>query len=110
MKINVHYCGGKLKLLSFACIDEQDQCCGKKMKRKNCCKDKTAVLKVDDTHKSTQSLKVPIPAFQPLDIAIHVLPLNFYSHFNALHIRVSRDDPPDINGPDIYVRNQVFLI
>ena len=79
------------------------------MKTKNCCKDKTAVLKVNDTHKSAQSLKVPMPAFQPADLAIQELRLNFNLHFNA-HIGANRDDPPDIAGPSIYVRNQVFLI
>jgi hypothetical protein len=110
VRITVHYCGGKLKEVSFFQINEKEGCCGKKMKSRNCCKDKIAVLKINDSHKSVHDLKVPGPACQLAGLILPVLTLNFSTHVTSADALMGNQDPPDLNVPDIYLNNGVFLI
>jgi hypothetical protein len=110
VQINAHYCGGKLKEISFFQINEKEGCCGKKMKSKNCCKDKITVLKINDIHKSVHDLKVPGPIYQLAGLIIPVLTLNFSISITSADVFTDTQDPPDLNTPDLYLRNRVFLI
>lgn len=62
--LSLHYCGGKLKSLSFIPYEKNNGCCcGKKYKsRKGCCKYKTVYIKLKDNQKATEQLKSIIPA------------------------------------------------
>jgi hypothetical protein len=110
VRITAHYCGGKLKEISFFQVNEKEGCCGKKMKSKNCCKDKIAVLKINDTHKSVRDFKVPGPAYQLTDLILPVLTLNFSTSIASAHVLTDSQAPPDLNAPEIYLSNGVFLI
>jgi hypothetical protein len=109
-RINVHYCGGKIKDISFFQMNEKEGCCGNKMKSKNCCKDKFAVLKVKDIHKSAHGLKVQDVISQMKNFIVPVLLLNFCANNTSSDVFVDCPDPPDLNVPDIYLNNRVLLI
>jgi hypothetical protein len=110
VRINVHYCGGKIKDISFFQVKEKDGCCGNKMRSKNCCKDKLAILKVKDIHKSIHSLKVPNATSQLKNFIVPEPLLNFCANNISSDMFVDSPDPPDLNVQDIYLNNRVLLI
>lgn len=109
-RINVHYCGGKIKEISFFQGYKKEGCCGNKMKSKKCCNDKLAVLKINDLHKSVHDIKVPGPNYQLTGLIIPVLTLNFSADVHSTDVYSDNQDPPDLNSPYIYLSNGAFLI
>jgi hypothetical protein len=109
-RINVHYCGGKIKDISFFQVNEKEGCCGNKMKSKDCCKDKFAVLKIKDIHKSARDLKAPSVTSQLENFFVPELRLNFCANNTSSDRFVDCPDPPDLNVPAIYLNNRVLLI
>ena len=109
-RINVHYCGGKIKEISLFQITEKEGCCGNKMRSKNCCKDKLTVLKVKDIHKSAHGLKIPDATSQLKSCIVTVLILNFSANSTSSNMFVDCPDPPDLNLLHIYLNNRALLI
>lgn len=56
--ISLHYCGSKIKVISFNSTAKEVGCCGTKKKSKGCCKDKSTFVKVKDNHFSGNSIKL----------------------------------------------------
>ena len=87
LNLQLHYCCGKLKSISFFETTDEGSCCGsKKMKSKDCCDDKTTYLKVKDKHNSNTSLKVVTFKGKMLDIAIPSF-LYFANYWHIQHTR-----------------------
>jgi hypothetical protein len=110
IQIIVHYCGGKLKQISFFHTDEKKGCCGNKMKSKDCCKDKAAVLKINDIHKPVRDFKITSSSYQLAGWILPVPTLNFSSIITSADVFVDNPDPPNLNAQNIYLINGVFLI
>ena len=53
--INLHYCRGKLKSVGIFRFSEAN-CCGKKMKSKGCCSDKSSLIKTTDKQASVAKI------------------------------------------------------
>jgi len=105
---NLHYCGGKLKSVSFFKADEKS-CCGKKMKSKGCCKDKATTVKIKDNFKTNISVKAPsnnykLNAVLPDIVIIHIkenFQHKFVSYFNF---------QPVVCDNFLYLKNRILLI
>ena len=107
--LNLHYCGGKLKSISFFHQNEKN-CCGKKMKSKNCCKEKLIVYKVKGNQDASDkyfSFKNNTNIFN----AYFLSSINDFEkrNFNLFFLPDSHD-PPDIDCSSIYLVNRVFRI
>ena len=93
--INAHYCKGKIKSVNIAFSDNIKSCCGKKKMAKDCCKNKTQVVKIKDNYIPAQIVISPLanpvsfmPAFiQLFNIQIAGMP-SVESNLNYLY-------PPD---------------
>lgn len=110
ININVHYCGGKIKDISFFNLKEKDGCCGNKMRSKGCCNDKTAFVKINDTHQSAYLLKAPHATFK---IAIDIIPVfevNISPYWYAIDTFSEIQKPPLLITSCLYIKNSVFLI
>jgi hypothetical protein len=106
--VNAHYCGGKIKHISFFKGNEKN-CCGKKKMSKNCCKDKAAYFKVKDNHQSSDLLKSPTPTSK---ISLSVLPV-FEHDFAFDHQNnpvLNYHAPPVLYDNPIYLQHRVLLI
>jgi hypothetical protein len=57
LAINFHYCGGKLKAIGINQYKEE-ACCGKKMKSKGCCQNKTSVVKAFGDQASSKNITI----------------------------------------------------
>jgi len=106
---NLHYCGGKLKSISFSHSDEKN-CCGKKMKSKNCCKEKSVVYKVkgnQDTSGKYFSFKNNTNIF-----VAHIHSSGNYLEKRSFNLFFLPDfhDPPDIDYSSTYLVNRTFRI
>lgn len=105
---NLHYCGGKLKNVSVLTNNEEG-CCGSKKKSKGCCKDKTSVIKVEDSHQLSHVAKINSISFISLEISC--VQLLFDLEGNSIASKIPHIHPPPViyDNP-IYLKNQVFLI
>lgn len=107
---NFHYCKGKINSISLAFGQKHDGCCGKKkMTKKNCCKEKTAVLKINDTQYSSTSLKTPTTSINTIDAGFSQISFHLNNSFETKAIsRV--DAPPDIYRNPIYLQYRILII
>ena len=109
LSISLHYCGGKLKEISFFGAGNENGCCGSKKKSKGCCHDKSTFIKVKDNHFAGNNVKVfnstvkliPAPVFNQLfqiqNSDIYYTALNYYP-------------PPVLYDNPIYLKHRVLII
>lgn len=106
VSFNVHYCGGKIKGISLFSTEE-DGCCGKKMKSKKCCKEKTVVYTVKETQNGSSKINITKTSFEFFSV---VSKLKFPEPTSQFLIIPSLKQPPDIVYNKSYRVNRVFLI
>lgn len=109
INFNLHYCGGKIKSLSFLKAHDEKRCCGNKKKSKDCCKEKTAFIKVKDNHQSNRLLKAPFSSFKTIDIDLPQLSLNLFSNQCEI-ITKNYHAPPVFYDNPLYLQHRVLLI
>jgi len=109
ISLNLHYCGGKIKSVSFFHTDEAD-CCGPKMKKKkDCCKERSFVYQVKEDQNNANPLSFENPAKKIL--AIVSAPQTFLASLKSFSFAVPDfHAPPDITGPGTYLKNRAFRI
>lgn len=107
LSFSLHYCGGKLKSISLYASAEKT-CCGSKKKSKGCCKDKTTLLKVEDSHQLVKVAKVTTPTVKyvhsfSVQLLFNVFPadLNTDSDFHL---------PPVLYDNPLYLKHRVLII
>ncbi|MGZ3864483.1 MAG: HYC_CC_PP family protein [Bacteroidia bacterium] len=106
VSFNVHYCGGKIKSISFF-TSEEDGCCGRKMKSKKCCKEKTVVYTVKETQNGTSKINITKTSLGSFSL---VSKINFIGLPSKFLRAASFKEPPDIVYNKSYLVNRVFLI
>lgn len=105
---NLHYCGGKVKSISLRHTDEEG-CCGSKMKKKDCCKEKTFSYKVKDNQNSTTKTILVKSANSGPHIDLQFPSPIFIYEVSSLSVG-NLDDPPDIPYNNTYLLNRAFRI
>ena len=103
--VNLHYCGGKLKTVSFFSNNEKG-CCGTKKKSKGCCKDKTKLIKVEENRKVTEASN---PTVHLVALLSSQLLFNL-SNDNSVDIISKYYSPPVLYDNPLYLKHQVLLI
>ncbi|MBI1836488.1 MAG: hypothetical protein HYR91_04410 [Flavobacteriia bacterium] len=107
--INLHYCGGKLKNVSFHSFDEKS-CCGSKMKSKGCCHNQKIAIKVKDKQEKTE-----IESTFFISNVACVINSNLCIQVGKIYINIHKT-PENYHAPPhgfqvpIYIKNRVFLI
>ncbi|PBQ32772.1 hypothetical protein CNR22_13645 [Sphingobacteriaceae bacterium] len=101
--VNFHFCAGKLKSISLF-QSKEDGCCGNKKKSKGCCKEKTVVYKIKDSHKAVSNPIVP-----------NEIVKDFHSWYTSLDFTVNRPSLelhalPDCNAPPFAYPEPVYLL
>lgn len=110
ISLNIHYCGGKIKNLSFLFSHSEKDCCGSsKMKTKDCCKEKAAFIKVKENQESSRILKTPTTFYKLL---CTILPqLTFYCTDKATEkVAQNYHAPPVFYDSPLYLQHRVLLI
>ena len=110
LNLSMHYCGGKLKSISFLHNDNEKGCCGNKKKSKGCCKNKTAFIKVKDNHKTNDLLKAPTPTKLVIDIVPPTIVKTYDYVSNVSEIVVNYHAPPVWYDNPIYLKHRVLII
>ncbi|GIV26411.1 MAG: hypothetical protein KatS3mg027_0225 [Bacteroidia bacterium] len=109
--VSAHYCGGKVTSVSFNPFDTTHKCpCGSKKMKKDCCKDVTTTIKLDDDQQNTQCFfcnTIKVSDFQPeyptnLIFDVQIPPLSTEFDHRA-------PPPEDLKHP-LYIRHRVFRI
>ena len=109
LTVRMHYCGGKLKQISFLQNDNEKGCCGNKKRSKGCCKNKTAFFKVKDNHEANSLLKAPTPTKLIVDVIPIVL--YYYAYLsNVCDVVINYYQPPVIYENPLYLKHRVLLI
>jgi len=107
LTLSLHYCGGKLKSVSLFSSNEEG-CCGKKMKSKGCCKNKTTFIKVKDSHNSAKITELNSVYFHV--IAVAATQLNASSRINETYIVSNYHAPPVLYDNPLYLKHRVLII
>lgn len=109
ISITAHYCGGRLASVSIGISEDKCTCGNKKMKR-DCCKTKTAFVKLCEVHKTNPQLHLP----QFNEIQNHFFyPLNdfyIYQSESSTVYNYTFSHPPNYTEESIYLVNRVFRI
>jgi len=108
--VNVHYCCGDVKDVSFFVVPEKG-CCGDKSESSGCCHDETKILKVDDKQSLSKdisfklSIEFPVLAeFSNLRIVAHNPVDLIQRQFQNYH------SPPLTFKTPIFIKNRVLII
>jgi hypothetical protein len=110
LSLNFHYCGGKLKDISFFQVgDKEKGCCGSKKRSKGCCNNKSTILKIEDDHRSSLDFKLPANNFISLNYTLPQHTLLLSKTFGEL-ICPNYHAPPLLNKPPIYLNHRVLII
>jgi len=110
LSVNQHYCGGKLTSVSILISDSHSCPCGKKTMNKDCCKDKTTIIKFKDTQNFSK--KVASNFSQTFKFLVQVFPVYNYNYpAVAFEKHLPFDHPPPLQKSEpLYLLNRVFLI
>ncbi len=101
--INLHYCGGKLKSISFL-EGNEDGCCGNKERSKGCCKDKAFVYEVKANQQIYQKIATP-------DNPVSRLPEAFFSTtFYIFNPVIALFSVPESHAPPFRHLDPVYLL
>ena len=106
---NLHYCGGKFKHIAFFNNNDTDGCCGSKKKSKGCCKDKTTVIKVEDSHQSIKLAQLNEPTIHFIAILSSQLLFNLLD-CNLIKSTSNYHAPPVLFDNPLYLKHRVLLI
>jgi hypothetical protein len=107
---NVHYCGGKIRTVSFVGFSKQKSCCEGKAMKRNCCKNVKVCLKQNGEDQRVSSvvflfapMVVPATTATPhlRSVTEHTVPETILPAVHA---------PPPEAFPPVYLENCVFLI
>ena len=110
MAFTFHFCKGKINSISLAFGQKHEGCCGKKkMTKKKCCDEKTAILKINDTQHSSENLKTPLANIYTIDASFAQLHFNLTKSLEATTAS-SIHAPPDIYQNPIYLQFRILII
>ena len=108
MAVTVHYCSGKLSSVNFFSLHNHPCKCGKKLMKKECCKDKTTILKV-----KSDLVKTNLTTFK-ISTLKHQLLLKPFEFVTEIHTQMVvlplYPSPPFKPKSPIYLLDRVFLI
>lgn len=107
--VNVHFCGDKFSGISFF-KSGKGCCCGKEMKKKNCCKEEISTLKISDTHQSSENLRISSLKLSASIIGIFVPNVLLMNTLTEEQTLIFADSSPPPNSIPLFLRNCVFLI
>jgi len=109
--VSAHYCGGKITSVSINPFDTKHKCtCGNKKMAKDCCKDETAMFKLDDEQQKTKQILcnvVKFTNFQP-SISSNLI-FDYKAPLLSSTFNYSTHPPNDLKHP-LYIRHRVFRI
>ena len=80
------------------------------MTKKNCCKEKTTVLKINDTQYSSLNIKTPESTVKSIDDCFAQVSLSLYQNTTGIKIISSLHAPPEIYQSPIYLQHRVLII
>jgi len=110
LSVKQHYCGGELTSISILFSDSHSCSCVKKPMKKDCCKNKTTILKLTDTQNFTK--KVAINFSKNFKFLVPFFPV-YHSHYADVsfekHLPFAIYPPPQ-KSEALYLLNRVFLI
>lgn len=109
--VNIHFCGNTVSALSFDFEHNEHQCeCGKRKMKRDCCKDKTAIVKsLNDQEVTTASNSIGLKIFFLKPLFIVNRNLAPIVQWTANHIRFAHP-PPLQKSVSLHLLHRVLLL
>lgn len=109
--VSVHICDGAIKSASFNPFDSDHRCsCGSKKMKKDCCKDETASIKLEEDQQKKQFVSYGLAKVVDLRTTFSNKP-TFYCQTQLLSSEFDYGlHPPDDVKHPVYIRHRVFQI
>lgn len=109
LSMKYHYCGGKLDSVSIFFSDTPTCRCGKKVMKKNCCKDESTILKITDTQNYSNKIETTFSKKAKVLAQVFTVQNDHLTEIN-FEKKVRITNPPWQKSNPIYLLHQVFLI
>ena len=110
VSLNIHFCKGKVKSVSFVQYGKDYSCCGKKKMKKGCCKNVSFSVKKQSKDKAPQFCKAVIEK----EVSLYVKPVIDYwlqlKKEDCNRIEQTHSPPLGNSYPDLYIKHCVFRI
>src|SRR5215510_10536991 len=108
VNVNAHWCGKKIRFVSFAAPHEKKCPCGKKM-NPGCCKDVHAYFKITDTQKAASKIVLPPNSFSTITAAVSEQHETIYQRVDVFDI-TSYHAPPFKTKLPVYLAGSVLRV
>jgi len=112
LKVNQHFCGGRLVKLELLFGQQPKDCSGKvPLKKKKCCSDKVQNLKVDQGKQTLEKMLGEPVSFTPLLISgffLYVVDVN--SNFGDVAVHHANGPPNSPNSVPLFLLHRSILV
>lgn len=109
--VSLHYCGDSIASVSFNPFHTKHKCsCGSKKMAKDCCKDKTTIIKLDNEQKNTQQVLCTIVKEKNFQPAISTKIIVDYHAPLLSDVFNHNTHPPDEIKHPLYIQHRTFRI
>lgn len=109
ISVTAHYCGGRLVELTLNLREDGTCVCGNK-KKTDCCKTKTAFIKLCEVHKNSPQLSINTPNNPVKQIAYSVPTIFSFQVETSKPYNFASARPPNYSDESLYLVNRVFRI
>ena len=110
VSVNLHFCCGNLKTISFSTVSNENSCCKSNKSTKDCCHDTTAFIKVKEKHYPSDTIKIRLAYFDSIDLVSNQHVYFAYRIIDSENLIVNFHSPPPKHKTPIYLKNSVFII
>lgn len=108
--VNLHFCCGDLKTVSFSTVSNENSCCKSKKSTKGCCHDTATFIKVKEKHFGGETIKVRLAQFDTIDLVSNQYFKSALNLVNLDEFVVNFHSPPPNYKTPIYLKNRVLII
>lgn len=108
--VNLHFCCGNLKTISFSSTSNESSCCKSKKTTKGCCHDTTILIKVKEKYFGGDTIKIRLAQFDGIDLVSSQHYFYVFKILKSDEIVVDYHSPPPNYKTPIYLKNNVFII
>lgn len=110
VSVNLHYCGGKFKSVSFFVVADETDCCGDKEKNSGCCNDKTEFVKIENDQNRIATVTISDNHPVSCHFKSTIESIRFINAIVFNKTSSNYHSPPLIYEDPLFLRNRVLLI
>lgn len=109
LNVSLHFCGGKIKSISFTGANDEKGCCGNKEKSKKCCHETSTYFKVSNDQFASHHCTLQVKS-TTLFSFVYLQPSNNVLKSNINYTALNNHSPPVLLNKPLYLQHKVLII